>query len=65
MKVEGGVSHTFGNICELGGDERISFALARISDDRKHYHKKATEIYYILSGSGVINLDSDTHEVRP
>ena len=29
-----------------------------------HYHKRATELYYVLDGSGVVVLDGVEHEVR-
>ena len=29
-----------------------------------HYHKVATELYYVLDGSGTISLDGVEHEVR-
>ena len=34
-------------------------------DARTHYHKKMTEIYLILEGTGVIELDGVAHPVRP
>jgi mannose-6-phosphate isomerase-like protein (cupin superfamily) len=34
-------------------------------DARVHYHKRMTEIYYILEGEGQIELDGERHEVRP
>jgi mannose-6-phosphate isomerase-like protein (cupin superfamily) len=35
------------------------------ADARAHYHKRMTEIYYILEGSGEIELDGERHAVRP
>jgi hypothetical protein len=35
------------------------------ADARAHYHKRMTEIYYILEGSGEIELDGVRHPVRP
>lgn len=32
---------------------------------RLHYHKQTTEIYYILQGEGQIELDGQSHPVRP
>jgi mannose-6-phosphate isomerase-like protein (cupin superfamily) len=32
---------------------------------RTHYHKRLTEIYYILQGEGHIELDGEIHTVRP
>ena len=34
-------------------------------DARTHYHKRLTEIYYILEGEGVMELDAELHGVRP
>jgi mannose-6-phosphate isomerase-like protein (cupin superfamily) len=35
------------------------------ADARAHYHKRMTEIYYILDGSGEIELDGERHSVGP
>ena len=35
------------------------------ADARTHYHKKLTEIYYILEGHGQIELDGDLHDIQP
>jgi len=41
-------------------DKTASFHIVEISkDSRKHYHKKMTEIYYVLEGDGVLELDDD------
>lgn len=34
-------------------------------DAKTHYHKKLTEIYYILEGSGQMELDGELVDVRP
>jgi mannose-6-phosphate isomerase-like protein (cupin superfamily) len=34
-------------------------------DARTHYHKRLTELYYILEGTGEIELDGDRHPIRP
>ncbi len=40
--------------------------LVEISEDaRTHYHKRLTEIYYILEGEGEMELDGERHTVRP
>lgn len=36
-----------------------------ITDSTRHYHKEATEIYYILDGNGEMELGKDTVELRP
>ncbi len=34
-------------------------------DSRVHYHKRLTEIYYVLEGEGHIELNGDRVEARP
>ena len=35
-----------------------------IDGARLHYHKRATELYYVLDGGGTVSLDGVEHEVR-
>jgi quercetin dioxygenase-like cupin family protein len=35
-----------------------------IDGAREHYHKRATELYYVLEGEGVVRLDGSPHAVR-
>ena len=35
------------------------------ADSRAHYHKKMTEIYYVLEGTGRMELDGEEVELRP
>jgi mannose-6-phosphate isomerase-like protein (cupin superfamily) len=35
------------------------------SDARTHYHKRLTEIYVILEGEGILELDGEAVPVRP
>jgi mannose-6-phosphate isomerase-like protein (cupin superfamily) len=35
------------------------------TEARTHYHKRLTEIYYILEGEGQMELDGERHSVRP
>ena len=35
-----------------------------IDGAREHYHKQATELYYVLEGEGVVLLDGIEHPVR-
>ncbi len=35
------------------------------ADSRAHYHKKLTEVYYILEGQGHMELDGERIAVRP
>ena len=34
-------------------------------DARTHYHKRLTEIYYILAGEGEMELDGELYPVKP
>lgn len=47
-------------------DGVASLHVVEISTDaRAHYHKRLTEIYYILDGDGEMELDGERHSVRP
>ena len=48
------------------GDERAAAWAHAVDIDgaRLHYHKIATELYYVLEGSGTVLLDGAEHEVR-
>ena len=35
-----------------------------IDNAKLHYHKRSTEIYYVLEGEGVLMLDGKEHEVK-
>ena len=35
-----------------------------IEDAKLHYHKRSTELYYVLEGSGTVLLDGVAHEVK-
>jgi mannose-6-phosphate isomerase-like protein (cupin superfamily) len=46
-------------------DRVASLHLVEISADaRAHYHKRMTEIYYILEGTGEMELDGARHPVQ-
>jgi len=36
-----------------------------INDSQKHYHKKTCEFYYILEGSGTMELGNKNVEIKP
>lgn len=43
-----------------------SFHLVKIKQDsQRHYHKRMTEIYYCLEGSGAIELDDERLALNP
>ena len=47
-------------------DQTASLHVVDISVDAKtHYHKKLTEIYYILEGEGEMELDGERFPVSP
>jgi mannose-6-phosphate isomerase-like protein (cupin superfamily) len=35
------------------------------ADSETHYHKRMTEIYYVLEGEGAIELDGDSFPISP
>jgi len=35
------------------------------ADSRCHYHKKLTEIYYVLDGQGQMELDGELFDLTP
>ena len=47
-------------------DQVASLHVVDITEDAKtHYHKRLTEIYYILEGTGQMELDGELHDVQP
>lgn len=47
-------------------DQTATLHLVDIKSDAKlHYHKRLTEIYYILEGAGEMELDGERHAVQP
>lgn len=60
--------------CPCGSSWRIitrddcadaGFHVTHITDSKRHYHKRTTEIYHILEGSGVLEVGDDRVELRP
>ncbi len=60
--------------CPCGTSHRIftrddtpvaNLHVTTITDSRKHYHMKATEYYYILDGTGVMELNDDRVPLEP
>ena len=35
-----------------------------IDGAKPHYHKRSTELYYVLDGGGTVSLDGTEHEVK-
>ncbi|MCH9022994.1 MAG: cupin domain-containing protein [Planctomycetes bacterium] len=47
------------------GGGTASFHIVEIKEDAvRHYHKKLTEVYYILEGRGQMELDDETIEIQ-
>ena len=36
-----------------------------IDGAKPHYHKRSTELYYVLDGAGTVTVDGIVHPVRP
>jgi mannose-6-phosphate isomerase-like protein (cupin superfamily) len=49
------------------GDNQVaSMHVVEISkDSRPHFHKKMTEIYYVLEGEGCLEIDGDNVPLKP
>ncbi len=49
------------------GDQGVSAWAHAVDIDgaKTHYHKRATELYYVLEGEGSVILDGREHEVHP
>lgn len=39
--------------------------VVRINGSKKHYHKRATEFYYILEGEGTMTVDGESFPIGP
>jgi mannose-6-phosphate isomerase-like protein (cupin superfamily) len=42
-----------------------SLHVTAIHDSERHYHRETTEVYYILEGTGKIELNGDWHDLTP
>ncbi len=60
--------------CPCGSSTRIltsqdggpcSFHVTTIFDATRHYHRETTEVYYILTGTGKMELDGEWIDVEP
>jgi mannose-6-phosphate isomerase-like protein (cupin superfamily) len=43
----------------------INIHVTHILDGVKHYHKRTTEVYYILEGKGKLELDQEVVDLEP
>ncbi|MEW6236764.1 MAG: cupin domain-containing protein [Candidatus Omnitrophota bacterium] len=48
-----------------GDDSPAFFHLVRIHASKQHYHKRATEFYYVLEGEGIMTVDGESFPIRP
>jgi len=49
-----------------GKDTQVaSLHITHIKDSQKHYHKRITEIYYILEGSGALEVGDEEVQLTP
>jgi mannose-6-phosphate isomerase-like protein (cupin superfamily) len=60
--------------CPCGSSTRIltsidgapcSLHVTSIRDSIRHYHRETTEVYYILEGTGKIELNDDFYDIEP
>jgi mannose-6-phosphate isomerase-like protein (cupin superfamily) len=51
-------------IITAGDTQAVNVSHLRIDNSRYHFHRRMTELYYVLSGSGAITLDGETHPVQ-
>ena len=51
-------------IITAGDTPAVNVSHLRIDNSRYHFHRRMTELYYVLSGSGTITLDGETHPVQ-
>lgn len=52
-------------IVTFADGEPLNFHVVEISDAEPHYHRKTTELYYILEGEGVLAIDGEEIPVSP
>lgn len=60
--------------CPCGSSTRVltaadggpcSLHVTSITDSARHYHRDTAEVYYILEGTGKVELDGEWFDVRP
>jgi mannose-6-phosphate isomerase-like protein (cupin superfamily) len=60
--------------CPCGQSTRIvtaadglgcSFHITEIRDSARHYHRRTAEVYYVLAGTGRMELNDEVVEVEP
>ncbi|HZS23388.1 MAG TPA: cupin domain-containing protein [Gaiellaceae bacterium] len=67
-RVEAFVTKDGSTIRELHHTEAQSLAEATLEPDQateRHYHRRSEEIYFVVKGSGRMEVDGETRMVRP
>ena len=61
------VSCPYGDVRRVvtGGEGTANIHVVSVTKGEKHFHKAYDEVYYFLSGTGSITLDTKTYPVRP
>ena len=54
-----------GSVCSVMATIPRLFHLVRIHQSKPHYHKRATEFYYVLEGKGTMTVDGETFPIAP
>jgi mannose-6-phosphate isomerase-like protein (cupin superfamily) len=49
----------------VADSKACSVHVTTIHDSVIHYHAKTTEVYYILSGEGMMELNGETFQIQP
>lgn len=58
----------YGNTTRIvtGGEGGVANVhLVRVSDGTSHSHSGYDEVYYVLSGTGVVSIDGEDYDLRP
>jgi len=62
------LSCPYGNVRRVvtGGEGGVANVhVVRVTRGNRHFHTDYNEVYYILSGSGIVIIGEDSHAVRP
>lgn len=52
-------------VFSTGDDTPAYFHVVRIQGSKTHYHKRATEFYYVMEGGGEMTVDGETFPIGP
>jgi len=62
------VSCPYGDVARIvtGGEGKVANVhVVRVTRGSEHYHEAYDEVYYVLRGTGTLNLAGTDHELRP